>query len=65
MKIQVTDKHGKIITQLESLEPKGIAIAQATRTADKLGFYCFVVYVNGVLDSYSEPLRGLDFPATI
>lgn len=64
MKIQVINKAGQIISQFESNESRNIATNQAIGLASKVDSF-FAVYVNGVLDCFSESSDNFSFPKSI
>lgn len=64
MRIKCTDKQGNIVAMFESDEPRNIATNKAIDLAlESTNF--FAVYVDGLLDCYSESSDRFQFPKTI
>jgi len=64
MRIKCTDKQGNIVAMFATSEPRNIATNQAIVLALKSTNF-FAVYVDGLLDCYSESSDGFRFPKTI
>jgi len=65
MLIQCTNNQGNTIVQFESSETRNIATNQAIDKCYALDTSFFAVYVDGVLDCFSESSDRFQFPKTI
>ena len=65
MKIQAINKAGKIIVDFVSNESRNIATNKAICLCYAQCTSVFAVYVDGVLDCFSETSDKLAFPKTI
>jgi len=65
MLIQCTNNQGNTIVQFESSETRNIATNQAIDKCYALSASFFAVYVDGVLDCFSESSDRFQFPKTI
>jgi hypothetical protein len=65
MLIQCTNNQGNTIVQFESSETRNIATNQAIDKCYALSTSFFAVYVDGVLDCFSESSDRFQFPKTI
>lgn len=64
MQIKAINKHGEVIAQFVSNESRNIATNQAIDLASKSTSF-FAVYVDGLLDCYTESSDFFQFPKTI
>jgi hypothetical protein len=65
MKVQATNKQGQIIVDFVSDESRNIATNEAICRCYAQCASVFAVYVDGVLDCFSETSDKLAFPKTI